>query len=85
MLKDVHIPKMLFFIENGIYSQILLTALAKSSRSYQCLVSSFVIIWKRKRELVALNVLWVSYYCKCSVTLSHGVVGWSAVFDCGIS
>ena len=23
--------------------------------------------------------------CKCSVTIPHGVVGWSAVCDCGIS
>ena len=24
------------------------------------------------------------YYCKCSVAVSHGAVGWSAVRDCGI-
>ena len=30
-------------------------------------------------------VLWVCCYCKCSMTLSHGAVGWSTVFVCGIS
>ena len=51
-----------------------------------CDLSSFAIILERKRELVAL------LYCltdilllKCSVTLPHGAVGWSAVCDCGIS
>ena len=24
-------------------------------------------------------------YCKCSVALPHGAVGWSAMCDCGIS
>ena len=33
----------------------------------------------------AFNVLMMSCYCKCSVTLLHGAVGWSAVCDCGIS
>ena len=27
----------------------------------------------------------VSCCCKCCVTLPHGVVGWSAVYNCGIS
>ena len=27
----------------------------------------------------------MSCYCKCLVALPHGVVGWSAVCDCGIS
>ena len=52
-----------------------------------CFLSSFAIILKRKREVVALLLL--SYgclvYCKCSVTLPHGAMGWSAVCDCGIS
>ena len=30
-------------------------------------------------------VLRMPCYCKCSVTLSHGAVGWSAVCDCDIS
>ena len=30
-------------------------------------------------------VLRMSCYCKCSMTLPHGAVGWSAVCDCGIS
>ena len=33
----------------------------------------------------AFIVLWMSCYCKCSVTLPHCVVGWSTVCDCGIS
>ena len=52
-----------------------------------CVFSSFVIILKRKRELVALLLL--SYGCLViviySVTLPHGAVGWSAVCACGIS
>ena len=35
----------------------------------------------RKRELV---VVFVSYSCKFFVDLPHGVMGWSAVCDCGI-
>ena len=27
-------------------------------------------------------VLRLSCYCKCSVTLPHGAVGWTAVYDC---
>ena len=27
----------------------------------------------------------MSSYCKCSVTFTHGAVGWSAVCDCDIS
>ena len=48
--------------------------------------SCFEIILNRKRELVvAFIVLRTSCYCKCSVTLPHGAVGWYAVCDCGIS
>ena len=52
-----------------------------------CVLSSFAIILKKKRGLVAfaLIVLRMSCYCKCSVTLPHGTVDWSAVCDCGIS
>ena len=51
-----------------------------------CVLSSFAIILKRKRELVALLLL--SYGCLVTVnvlSLHHGAVGWSAVCDCGIS
>ena len=54
-----------------------------------CVHSSFAIILKRKRKLVALLLL--SYRCtvycyyKYSVALPHGAVGWTAVCDCGIS
>ena len=37
-----------------------------------CVLSSFAIIWKRKRERAgcfAFIVFWVSCYCKCSVAL----------------
>ena len=42
---------------------------------------------KEGRELDALFfiVLWMSCYCKYSVTLSHAVVCLSEVCDCGIS
>ena len=33
----------------------------------------------------AFIVLRMSCYCKCSVALPHGAMGWSAVCDCGIS
>ena len=49
-----------------------------------CALSSFAIILKRKRELVAFIILWMSCYCKYSVTLPHDAVGWSAKCDCGI-
>ena len=47
-----------------------------------CVQSSFAIIVKRKRKLVALLLMYCYY--KCSVALPHGAVGWSAVCDCGI-
>ena len=53
---------------------------------YMHVFSSFAINLKRKRELCfAFIVLRVSCYCKCSVSLPHGTVGWSAVCACGIS
>ena len=42
--------------------------------------SAIIPLWKR--ELVAVYLQ--SCDCKCSVSLPHGVVGWSAVCDCGI-
>ena len=51
-----------------------------------CVHSSFAIILKRKSELCfAFIVLRMSCYCKCSVAIPRGAVGWSAVCDCGIS
>ena len=51
-----------------------------------CVLSSFAIILKRKRVLVAFAfiVLQMSFYCKCSVTLPQGAMGWFMVCDCGI-
>ena len=52
-----------------------------------CVHSSFAIILKRKRKLVALILL--SHRCIvtiiCSVAVPHGNVGWSVVCDFGIS
>ena len=52
-------------------------------------LSSFAIILTRKRELAALLLssfgCLATVNCKCPVALHHGVMGWSAVCDCGIS
>ena len=48
-------------------------------------LSSFAIILKRKRKLVAVIVLRMYCSCGCSVALPHDAVGWSALCDCGIS
>ena len=53
-----------------------------------CVHSSFAIILKRKRQLVAFILL--SYRCIVTVNvlwlfLPHGALGWPAVRDCGIS
>ena len=52
-------------------------------------LSSFAIILKWKRKLVALlfAIIVLQMYCyyKCYVALPHGTVGWSAECDCGIS
>ena len=50
-----------------------------------CTLSSFAIILKRKRELVVFIVLRMSCYCKYSVTLPQGAMGWTAKCDCDIS
>ena len=51
-----------------------------------CVLSSLAIILNRKRELVVcVFVFRMSCHCKCPVALPHGVVGWSAVCDFGIS
>ena len=52
-----------------------------------CVLSSFTVILKRKRGragCLAFIVLRMSCKCKCSVTLPHGAVGWSALCDSGI-
>ena len=54
-----------------------------------CVLSSFANILTRKIRLVALLLFFIalqmSCYCKCSVALPRGAMGWSAVCDCGIS
>ena len=47
-----------------------------------CVHSSFAIILKRKRKLVALILLSYRFIVTLNVLW---LVGWSAVFDCGIS
>ena len=42
-----------------------------------------IVVCERIRN--DLIVLRISCCCKCSVTLPHGAVGWSALCDCGIS
>ena len=50
-------------------------------------LSSFAIILmgKKRAGCFALIVFLMSCDCKCSVSLPHNVVDWSAVCDCGIS
>ena len=51
-------------------------------------LSSFAIILKRMRELIALLLLSyiiMYWYSKCSVAPPHRAVDWSAICDCGIS
>ena len=51
--------------------------------SLLCVLSSFAIILTRKRRE---RENWLpSFYCKCSVALPHGTVGWSTVCDRCIS
>ena len=47
--------------------------------------SSFASILTGKRELVAFTLIVFLTFCDCSVALPHGAVGWSAVFNCGVS
>ena len=79
---------LLFMIYCLMYVPLFAWVLCWSLFWYAILLSSrFAIILTRKRELVALLLLyfWMSCYRKCHVALPHGVVGWSAVCDCGIS
>ena len=50
-------------------------------------LSSFAIILMGKRKLISLllPVFLMSCDCKCSVALPHGAMGWSAVYDYGMS
>ena len=52
-----------------------------------CVHSSFAIILKSKRKLVALLLLFFQIYCyyQYSLALQRGAVGWSAVCDYDIS
>ena len=48
-----------------------------------CVRSSFAIVLKRKRKLVALTDRQTDKHYKCSVALPRGAVGWYAVCYCG--
>ena len=64
-----------------MYFQLFVGVLCLSLFCYAllCVLSSFAIILKRKREswLLCFIVLGMYSYCKCSVTIPHGAVGWS--------
>ena len=65
-------------VVGALYSSLFCCALL-------CILSSFAIFLKRRRRAgcFAIIVLRMSYYCKCSVTLSRVAVGLSAVCNCG--
>ena len=48
-------------------------------------VSILVLQEEEKAGCFAFIVLQVYFYCNCSMALSHGAVGWSAVCGCVIS
>ena len=41
-------------------------------------------VLEERAGCLAFIIFRMSCYCKCSVALPHGAVGWSAVCDCGI-
>ena len=45
-----------------------------------CVHSSAIIL----KSIFAIIVLRMYCYCKCSMVLPHGAMGWSAQCDCGI-
>ena len=58
-----------------------------SRHAIPCVLSSFSSHLDEDKRAVcfAFIVCLMSSYCKCSVTLPHCAVGWSAVCDYGIS
>ena len=52
-----------------------------------CIHSSFAkhLEEEEKAGCFAFIALQISCYCRCSVALYHGALGWSALCDCGIS
>ena len=50
-------------------------------------VSILVLHLEGEENAVAFVIITLQMYCyyKCSVTVPHGAVGWSAVCDCGNS
>ena len=70
-----------------MYFSLFVGVLSLLCYTLLCAHSTFAIILKRKRKLVALLLFVLQMYCysKYSVVLPHGAVSWSAVCDCGIS
>ena len=48
-------------------------------------LSSLAILLLRTREMLALFSFTVRCCCPCSVSLPHGIIGWSTICDIGIS
>ena len=46
---------------------------------------SFLVFHSSRRGRALPLLSFVPCYCKCSVVLPRGALGWSAVSDCGIS
>ena len=67
------------FVNAGI--NVRLPLISKFPLSYKC---TCIGIKHINAGYFTLIVSLISCYCKCYMTLPHGVVGWSAVRDCGI-
>ena len=72
-----------------MYFQLFVGVLCLSMFCYAllCVHSSFCNHLEEEEKAVcfAITVLQMNCYYKCSVTLPHSAVGWSAVCNCGIS
>ena len=62
--------------------QLFVRVLCLSFFVMNCFVSFSHIEEKEKACFFAFIVLQMSCYCKCSVALPHGAMGWAAVCDC---
>ena len=76
---------LLLFIYCLMYFPLFVGVLCLSLFCYALLCVHSSLAKKEKAGCFATIVLQMYCYCKCSVVVLHGAVGWSAVFDCGIS
>ena len=53
--------------------------------SFEIILHPYLLGNEERAGYFAFIVFWMSCYSKCPVALPHGVVGTSAVCDCGIS